>query len=82
MGSTRRATGRSSGSKWPTLRARPPTTWFNDEGKTKNGHAVVLKLEYRGVKILLGGDLNTPAEEYLLRHYTGLDPRPETPEGE
>jgi beta-lactamase superfamily II metal-dependent hydrolase len=56
--------------------------WFNDEGKTKNGHSVVLKLEYRGVKILLGGDLNTPAEEYLLRHYTGLDPRPETPEDE
>ena len=56
--------------------------WFNDEGKTKNGHSVVLKLEYRGVKILLGGDLNTPAEEYLLRHYTGLDPKPETPEDE
>ena len=56
--------------------------WFGDEGKTKNGHSVVLKLKYRGVKILLGGDLNTPAEEHLLRHYTGLDPRPETPEDE
>lgn len=56
--------------------------WFGEEGKTKNGHSVVLKLEYGGVKILLGGDLNTPAEEYLLRHYTGLDPRPQTPEEE
>jgi beta-lactamase superfamily II metal-dependent hydrolase len=56
--------------------------WFKDEGKTKNGHSVVLKLEYGGVKILLGGDLNTQAEEYLLRHYTGLDPRPLTPEDE
>jgi len=56
--------------------------WFNDESKTKNGHSVVLKLEYGGVKILLGGDLNTPAEEHLLHHYTGLDPRPTTPQDE
>jgi len=49
--------------------------WFNDPGKTKNGHSVILKLEYGRVKIMLGGDLNTPAEEYLLEHYTGLDPR-------
>jgi beta-lactamase superfamily II metal-dependent hydrolase len=53
--------------------------WFNDEGKTKNGHSVVLKLEYGRVKVMLGGDLNTPAEEYLLQHYTGLDPDPATP---
>ena len=50
--------------------------WFSDNGKTKNGHSVVLKLEYGNVKILLGGDLNIPAEEYLLGHYTGLNPRP------
>ena len=56
--------------------------WFNGVGETKNGHSVVLKLEYRGVKILLGGDLNTPAEEHLLRHYTGLDPRPAAPQEE
>jgi beta-lactamase superfamily II metal-dependent hydrolase len=56
--------------------------WFDDEGKTKNGHSVVLKLEYGGVKILLGGDLNTPAEEHLLRHYTNRDPRPTIPQDE
>jgi hypothetical protein len=56
--------------------------WFNDEGKTKNGHSVVLKLEYGGVKILLGGDLNTPAEEHLLHQYTDRDPRPTTPQDE
>jgi beta-lactamase superfamily II metal-dependent hydrolase len=49
--------------------------WFNGEGKTKNGYSAILKLEYGRVKIMLGCDLNTPAEEYLLEHYTGLDPR-------
>lgn len=48
---------------------------FGAPGKTKNGHSVVLMLRYGKVKMLLGGDLNIPAEEYLLRHYTGLDPR-------
>lgn len=53
--------------------------WFTDPGKTKNGHSVVLRLEYGKIKIMLGGDLNVPAEEYLLRHYTGLHPRPARP---
>jgi beta-lactamase superfamily II metal-dependent hydrolase len=48
--------------------------WFGDNGKTKNGHSVVVKLEYKKVKILLGGDLNIPAENHLLKHYTGIDP--------
>lgn len=48
--------------------------WFGDNGKTKNGHSVVLKLEYKKVRILLGGDLNIPAENHILEHYTGIDP--------
>jgi beta-lactamase superfamily II metal-dependent hydrolase len=47
--------------------------WFNDVGKTKNGHSVILRLLYRDVSVFLGGDLNTPAEEYLLSQYTGLE---------
>jgi beta-lactamase superfamily II metal-dependent hydrolase len=47
---------------------------FENDGKTKNGHSVVLKLEYKKVKILLGGDLNIPAENNLLEHYTGKNP--------
>ncbi len=45
--------------------------WFagRDEGKTKNGHSVLLRVEIGGLRVLLGGDLNRPAEEYLLRHY-------------
>lgn len=45
---------------------------------TKNGHSLVLLLEIGNVKMLLGGDLNEPAQNYLLEHYTGLDPEPST----
>ncbi len=48
----------------------------NNDGKTKNGHSVVLKLRYKDVSILLGGDLNEPAERHLLASHTGLDPEP------
>jgi beta-lactamase superfamily II metal-dependent hydrolase len=47
---------------------------LGDTGKTKNGHSVVLKLRYHEVSMLLGGDLNIPAQDYLLRQYTGLEP--------
>jgi hypothetical protein len=54
--------------------------WFKDQprrgsydpGKTKNGHSVLVKVEYRGLSILLGGDLNASAETFLLERYTGL----------
>ncbi len=48
--------------------------WFGDPGKTKNGHSVLLRLDYGGVSVLFGGDLNMASEQYLLEHYTGLDP--------
>ena len=49
--------------------------WFSgtkkyDVGKTKNGHSVLLRLEYGKLRLLFGGDLNTPAEKFLLSHYT------------
>jgi beta-lactamase superfamily II metal-dependent hydrolase len=53
---------------------RPRLRWFGDEGKTKNGHSIVLLVRFRNVRILLGGDLNTRAEAYLLSHYGGADP--------
>ena len=54
--------------------------WFKDQpgrgsydaGKTKNGHSVLVKVEYRTLSILLGGDLNASAETFLLSRYTGL----------
>jgi beta-lactamase superfamily II metal-dependent hydrolase len=51
--------------------------WFGPKGQTgitKNGHSVVLHVEYGRVKILLGGDLNIEAENHLLEHYTGVNP--------
>lgn len=52
---------------------------IGNTGITKNGHSVVLLLEIGNIKMLLGGDLNEPSQEYLLEHYTGLDPHPQTP---
>lgn len=56
---------------WPEDDDKASLRWFGDVGKTKNGHSVVLKLVYRGVSLLLGGDLNIPAEQHLLRKHTG-----------
>jgi hypothetical protein len=54
--------------------------WFeSDGGKTKNGHSVICKLMYDNVKILLGGDLNIPAEKHLLKMHTGIDPDSKSP---
>lgn len=49
----------------------PGKTRSGDAGKTKNGHSVVTMLEYGRVRLLLGGDLNIPAEEYLMACYAG-----------
>ena len=51
---------------------------FGSTGLTKNGHSVVLRLTYGGVRMLLGGDLNIPAEKLLLRSIMGK-PVPEKP---
>ena len=51
-------------------------------GETKNGHSVLLKLKFGGFSVLFGGDLNEPAEKFLLQHYTGRErfPKKGTPE--
>lgn len=43
-----------------------------DVGKTKNGHSIILRLTYKKFRVVFGGDLNQPAEHYLLRHYGGI----------
>lgn len=57
--------------------AKPLLRWFGDAGKTKNGHSVVLAMEYGAVRILLGGDLNSLSEDLLLCHHAGVDRLPE-----
>jgi beta-lactamase superfamily II metal-dependent hydrolase len=60
--------------KLPVLRCfgkEPDQKTSGDPGKTKNGHSVVTVLQYDQVRILLGGDLNIPADMFLLDHYKG-----------
>jgi len=49
-----------------------------NKGKTKNGHSVLLRLQYRDFSVLFGGDLNTPAEHFLMRHYGNNGKAPTT----
>jgi len=60
----------------------PALRSFGDTGKTKNGHSIVLRLTFGKVSVMLGGDLNIPAEEYLLEHYTGESMPPRTAQDE
>lgn len=58
-----------------------PSSKSYDKGKTKNGHSVILQLQYGGVKVLLGGDLNMSAGEFLLEQYgNGGEPLPKSGE--
>lgn len=45
---------------------------LGNEGETKNGHSVVFRLSIGHLRVLLGGDLNTKSEDFLLRYYTGV----------
>ena len=66
----------------PDGNGRPRLRWFGDApgargqdpGKTKNGHSVLLRLRHFDFTLLFGGDLNLPAEDFLLRHYGELSP--------
>ena len=48
---------------------RPTLRSYGDVGKTKNGNSIILSVKYHRVRILLGGDLNIPSEEFLLGHF-------------
>lgn len=41
---------------------------------TRNGHSVILKLQFGQHSFLFGGDLNIPAQRYLLQHYGSAHP--------
>ncbi len=48
--------------------------WFGDSSHTRNGHSLILRVTYKNRSILLGGDLNTDSEEFLLAHYQPQNP--------
>ncbi len=41
---------------------------------TRNGHSVVLRLEFGAHSFLFGGDLNIPAQQHLISHYGSNHP--------
>lgn len=49
---------------------------IGDYGKTKNGHSVLLRLCFKEFRVLFGGDLNLPAEQFLLTRYAGIEDWP------
>lgn len=51
---------------------------IGDYGETKNGHSILLRLCFNNFRILFGGDLNLPAEQFLLMKYAGIDTWPTT----
>ncbi|QDT97336.1 ComEC family competence protein [Gimesia aquarii] len=61
---------------------KPKLRSIGSYGETKNGHSVILRLHFGGIKILFGGDLNDKAEKFLLKHYAGVSkfPRDDSPQ--
>lgn len=61
---------------------KPALRRLKSYGETKNGHSVLLRLQYGQFSVLFGGDLNEPVEKFLLQHYTGRAtfPKPGTPD--
>lgn len=48
--------------------------YWKDEGQTINGHSLVLKLTFGSRTLLLGGDLNTYSQNYLMGKYAPANP--------
>ena len=53
-----------------------PTSTSMDNGKTKNGHSILLRLEFNGFRVLFGGDLNTSSETFLMLWYGNAESAP------
>ena len=58
------------------LAGKPRLRRIKSYGETKNGHSILLRLTFGKFSIFFGGDLNEPAERFILQHYAGLDKFP------
>jgi competence protein ComEC len=50
--------------------------YWEDEGKTINGHSLIIKITYGKKTFLFGGDLNTLSENYLMEKYKNKNKNP------
>lgn len=57
---------------------KPRLRRIGSYGETKNGHSVLLRLTYGKFSIFFGGDLNEPAEKFILQHYGETNKFPAT----
>ncbi|HRP89728.1 MAG TPA: hypothetical protein PKX92_06790 [Edaphocola sp.] len=48
--------------------------YWKDDGKTINGHSLVLKVTFGSRTVLLGGDLNSFSQNYLIEKYAPNNP--------
>lgn len=53
---------------------------ITNDGKTKNGHSVLLRLSIGNFTLMLGGDLNKASERLILQSYAGMESWPKTNE--
>ena len=77
LNGARRITNRNSklpgfGTSNPDPHDHPSMTASSSH--TRNGHSLVLKVIFGDHSVLLGGDLNIPAEKHLLAHYGEVNP--------
>jgi len=57
--------------KKPKKRHDSGSRSYFSHSHTRNGHSIILKFLYGDFSILLGGDLNIPAQKHLMKHYRG-----------
>lgn len=57
-----------------TLNNKEAFLYWSDDGKTINGHSLVLKATFGQRTMIFGGDLNAQSEEYIMSKYPDVHP--------
>jgi beta-lactamase superfamily II metal-dependent hydrolase len=56
-----------------TVAGKPGLRDLGSESETRNGHSIVLRVDYNKIRILLSGDLNTASQRLLLSYESLLE---------